>query len=195
MEKYIFFWQTYRALSIVISYGTQSTSYHLLITVRTNVRRRVKLPNTQYKHNLLLFPSFFLQRLRLCVYVCRHTIHRHSPTVQAVSKPLLLLCVCICEFEITQRKNTLLLLLAHWSMAMSHSLIYNLSQCIARCVRVRSWVHDSCNTSARSAVACVSRLTQHRIRVDNKTLFERDATIVDRYGGSPFHSNEMRTHS
>lgn len=107
--------------------------------------------------------------------------------------------VCICEFEVTQRKNTLLLLLAHWSIAMSHSLIYNLSQCIAHgvclCVRVRSLVHDSYNISAHSAVACVSRLTQHCVRVDNETSFERDATIFDRYGGSPFHSNQMRTHS
>lgn len=74
-----------------------------------------------------------------------HSFHRHSRTEHAASKRLDRASVCVyvcargadvCDYvQCDTKKNTLLLLLAHWSMLI---LIYNLSQCIARGVCARS---------------------------------------------------------
>lgn len=81
-------------------------------------------------------------------------------------------------FNVTQRKMHYCCCLLIGLRFIRLILIYNLSQCIA------------C-----TLVACVRHLTQYCIRVDNKTLLERDARTVDRTAHLFLLAFTMRTHS
>lgn len=150
MEKYIYLANIPRALRM------NSVVWHSVNQLSLTDHRPNERTSTSEIAEYTTSSSFSLFNGCTGVYVSMRIqfIHRHSSCIHAWSTAWRSVCVCVCgvlpllmcaiPFNVAQRKNTLLLLLAHWFML---TLIYNLSQCITN-GGVCSWVHDSCSTKA-----------------------------------------------